>query len=76
MLPSPRPPSNLSTPKPPRPSPLSNLPTRPKTPDNSSPTAAIIWNRGSVSNPHNGFNFFFASRMSEIHFLALSMVLT
>merc|ERR1711981_334876 len=76
MLPSPRPPSNLSTPKPPRmpltkpprPSPLSNLPTRPKTPDNSSPTAAIIWNRGSVSNPHNGFNFFFACGMSEILF--------
>jgi hypothetical protein len=84
MEPRPRPPSNLSMPKPPRspltrpprPRPLSNLPTRPRTPLSNRPTAAMIWNSGSVSIPQSGLRPFFACGMSAMRFLALSMVLT
>ena len=83
MLPKPRPPSNLSIPRPPRmpltrpprPSPLSSLPTRPRTPLSRRPTAATIWNRGSANRPQRGLSSFFACGMSAILFLALSMVL-
>ena len=82
--PSPSPPSSLSTPnppripltRPPRPRPLSNLPTNPSTPLSNKPTAAKIWNSGSVSRPHNGFNFFFACGISWSLFFALSTVVT
>lgn len=84
ILPSPRPPSNLSIPspprspltKPPRPSPFRSLPTRPSTPARRRPTAAMIWNRGSVRRPQSGLRPFLACGMSAIFFFALSMVLT
>jgi hypothetical protein len=71
----PRPPSRPLT-RPPRPRPLSSLPTRPSTPVSSRPTAAMIWNSGSVSKPQSGLSFFLAWGMSLIFFFALSIVVT
>ena len=84
ILPSPRPPSNLSIPRPPRrpltippsPRPPRSFPTRPSTPESRRPTAARIWNNGSLSSPQRGFNSFFACGMSAIFFFAFSIVVT
>ncbi len=71
----PKPPSRPLT-MPPRPSPLSSLPTRPRTPLSKRPTAAMIWKRGSVSRPQRGLSSFLAWGMSLSFFFAFSIVCT